>query len=115
MPTHISDSANSEAFVPLIVRLEMCKGELPVFVNVTVCGALLPDVMIPAKDKVVGARLAARVGATPVPESGTWRPVLEGGNEILRTAVRELAALGAKVTLIEQLAPEARLVTQSLA
>ena len=59
-----------------------------------------------------GVRLTSGVADTPVPDSGTVCGDPEALSVKVRLALRAPEAVGVKVTLLEQLAPDASVVTQ---
>src|SRR5205823_4235683 len=113
-----------QAFAPVLVAAKspeaakelIVKAAVPVLVNVTVIGALVVASSWLPKSRLVGANPTA--GAVPFPLSGTvcgLPPALSATDSV---PVRALEAVGVKVTLIEQLAPAAKvagLVGQALA
>jgi hypothetical protein len=60
----------AEKELPATLTWEMETAELPVFVNVTFCVAMLPVLTVP-KLRVVGEAEMVRLGKTPVPERDT--------------------------------------------
>src|SRR5205823_1019322 len=92
------------------------KAAVPVLVNVTVIGALVVASSWLPKSRLVGAKATA--GAVPFPLGGTvcgLPPALSATDSV---PVRAPEAVGVKVTLMEQLAPAAKvagLVGQALA
>src|SRR5947208_8372569 len=82
------------------------KAAVPVLVNVTVIGALVVASSWLPKSRLVGANPTA--GAVPFPLSGTvcgLPPALSATDSV---PVRAPEAVGVKVTLMEQLAPAAK-------
>src|SRR5215469_11867880 len=112
LPPQESCSAKSEAFVPTIATLESVRTVFPVLLKVTLCAALVAPIITVGKVRLLTDRLAIRVGAMPVPVSGTGREPGERSLAITRLAVRAPATVGVNVTLTEQLAPTGRLPAQ---
>src|SRR5215216_5451786 len=80
---------------------------VPEFVNVTFwAGLVVPTRWLP-KARLVGAKVTAGAGATPVPVSASVCGVPGALSLIVTLAVRLPAAVGEKVTEIVQLAPGA--------
>jgi hypothetical protein len=112
LPPQESCSAKSEAFVPTIATLERVRTVFPVLLKVTVCATLVAPIMTFANVKALTERLAIRLGATPVPLSGTGTGLPERLFAMASVATRVPAADGIKATLIEQLAAAGTLPTQ---
>jgi len=103
-----------QAFAPVLVAAKspeaakelIVKAAVPVLVNVTVIGALVVASSWLPKSRLVGANPTA--GAVPFPLSGTvcgLPPALSATDSV---PVRAPEAVGVKVTLMEQLAPAAK-------
>jgi hypothetical protein len=88
LPAQESFSAKSEAFVPEIVMLERVRTLFPVLPKVTLCAALVAPIIAPGNVRLLGERLAIRVGAIAVPVSGTVSGLLEKLFAIFRRPTR---------------------------
>jgi hypothetical protein len=94
------------AFAPVIAMLLMVKGALPVFDSVDVCGGLVVFTFCLLKVRLVGDGTA--VGPTPVPDTPAVCGLLLALSVTLKVAPRAPLALGVNVTLMVQLALEAK-------
>ena len=94
-------SAKFEWFVPEIPMLEIVRGAVPVFDNVTGIAALVVPSCCGGNVKDPVERLA--FGARPVPVSGTVCGGMEPTNVIVRMALAGPAIVGAKDTFDVQL------------
>src|ERR1700681_2824767 len=85
---------------PLAIAL-MVSAAVPVLVRVTDCVALLEPTLVLGKLRDVGASVT-KGASTPVPLSETACGLLVALSVKVRVPVREPAAVGVKVTLMEQ-------------
>lgn len=113
LPPQVSVSAKSEPFEPVTAIADTVKSVFPVLFSGTLCAALVAPTT-PANVTPEGEKLAIRVTATPVPESGTGIELGERLFAIAKPATNMPVPVGAKVTWIEQLAPPAKFPTQLL-
>src|SRR5581483_8819781 len=88
---------------PVIPAFVIFKMPRPVFVSVTVCGALVVDISCVAKVRLLGESVTA--ATTPVPVSVTVCGLFGALSETLTAAFRVPVAVGLKYTDILQLAP----------
>src|SRR5207253_7506851 len=85
----------------------MAKVAVPVFDSVTVCAALVVPTVWLAKVSEVGERLAAVVGAAPVPVRPTACALPEALSVTHELPVRVPDAVGVHATLMLQFPPHA--------
>lgn len=97
----------SPAFVPVTVNPEKLTVAVLVFVTVTLIGELVVPTISEANVKLAGDTVTAGVVLAPVPVSGTVCGLPVALSAMLMEAERPPAAVGVKVTLIEQLAAAA--------
>src|SRR5512132_4471659 len=97
----------SAAFVPAMPIELIVSAAVPVFVSVTLWGALEVPTGCWPKPRLVGDNVTAGAVATPVPLSVTVWGLPGALSATLRLAARDPAAVGVNVTEIVQLAPAA--------
>ena len=97
--------AKSPALVPPRLIVEIVRSALPLLVRVTVCAALVVPTFWLPKLRLLGLRLTAGAGVTPVPLSVTDCGLSPALSLMLTLALRAPVTLGVKVTLIVQLLP----------
>src|SRR5205823_4238796 len=95
---------------PLVEMLVNIKGKSPMLLMVIVCGALVVPISWLPKSRLVAESTA--VGPVAVPDRLTTLGLLGALLAIVRLPLREPRSLGAKVTLIVQLAPTATAAPQ---
>ena len=92
--------------------LEIVRCDVPGFVSVTVCGALVVPTVCAANTRLVAEVLTS--GWIPVPVNAITSGLLSALSAMLIWAVRVPEAFGLNVTLIVQLAPAATVVPHVL-
>ena len=98
---------------PVVPRLEMVNGAVPVLVSVTICSVLVVPTSWSPKVRLVEERETAGAGS-PTPVRLTVSGLLAASEVMVKSAVRVPKAVGVKVTSIVQLAPPATLLPQVL-
>jgi hypothetical protein len=104
----------SAAFAPAILSPDMVSALPPLLVKVTDCGALAVFTVWLAKLRLLADKVAVGGVAAPVPKSEMLWGLPAALSAIVSEADLLPEAVGLKVTLIAQLAPEATLVPQLL-
>lgn len=95
---------------PLTATLLMVNGALPVFVRVTVCGALVMP--MPWLLKLRPVRERNTRGATPMPPRETTRGLPVASSVTVMVPIRAPMTVGVKVTSMAQFAPAATALPQ---
>src|ERR1700730_9880912 len=96
----------------LKVKVPPAKATLPVLVTVRFRALLVVPIAQVPKANGLGATVAERSGATPVPLSATGDPVTATLARMVTVPLYDCAAVGANVTLMVQVAPAAKVVPQ---
>jgi len=104
---HVFVCATSAAFAPVRPIELIVSAPVPEFVRVTLCAGLVVPISRLPKPRLVGEKVTAGPGATPVPLSATACGLPGALSLIATEAVRVPAAVGLKVAEIVQLAPGA--------
>src|SRR5215203_3447481 len=104
---HVFVCAKSPAFAPVRPIELIVSAPVPEFVRVTLCAGLVVPISRLPKPRLVGEKVTAGPGATPVPLSATACGLPGALSLIVTEAVRVPAAVGLKVAEIVQLAPGA--------
>jgi hypothetical protein len=100
----------SAMLLPVMVKLVMSSGAVPVLDSVTIWGGLLKPTAVVGNVREMGKKTTA--GVPPVPESGTLCAPPGAVSEKLRLALSDAPTLGINVTLTVQLAPGATIEPQ---
>src|SRR4029077_2850477 len=96
----------------LKVKVPPAKATLPVLVTVTLIGLLVVPVAQLPKANGLGATLADRTAATPVPVRLTGEPVTGTLAVIVTVPLAVVVFVGVNTTLMEQLAPAFKVAPQ---
>ena len=114
-PHVVADFTNEDAFVPVRVSEVSVTVEVPVFLIVTTCAAVVAPTAVEAKVSVAGETETVSAAAVPEPVSFTVCGEPVALSAIDRLAVSVPAAAGLNSTETVQLAPAANEVVQVLA